>query len=182
MFTKATPIAAIANQKISAMWPAILVLWLDGLESIVFGWNSATRIVTLGVLQTSRENNRLAAHFVLATKNSRSAHDQCQDHDDGGISWLSVQRPARHDLSSATYLRTTGPLGLVYIYGGAILRLADRSFIVNGKEGIPALSSISWGTVDYSPHGHMILSAWNSKGKSVYCLPGYKLGGQASQN
>jgi hypothetical protein len=99
----------------------------------------------------------------------------------GGISWLSVQRPARHDLSSATYLRTTGPLGLVYIYGGAILRLADRSFIVNGKEGIPALSSISWGTVDYSPHGHMILSAWNSKGKSVYCLPGYKLGGQASR-
>ncbi len=98
----------------------------------------------------------------------------------GGISWLTVQRPARHDLSSATYLRTTGPLAIVGIYGGAILRLADRSFIVNGTGGIPALSSISWGTVDYSPHGHMILSAWNSRGKSVYCLPGYKLGSQPS--
>jgi hypothetical protein len=64
------------------MGPAILVLWRDGFEPIVFGWNSATRIVTLGVPQTSHENNRLLAHFVLATKYTRSACDQCQDRDE----------------------------------------------------------------------------------------------------
>jgi hypothetical protein len=94
----------------------------------------------------------------------------------GGISWLTIQRPARRDLKSATYLRSTGPLEIVDISGGAILRLADRSFLVNGTAGAPELSNLNWGRVDYSPHGHVILAAWDRNGRSVYCLSGYKLG------
>jgi len=98
----------------------------------------------------------------------------------GGISWLTTQEPVHRDLHGKNYLRTTGPLEVGDISGGAILRLADRSFIVNGTGGVNELRNLDWGRVDYSPHGHIILGAWDAKGKSVYSAPGYKLEGGAS--
>jgi hypothetical protein len=90
-----------------------------------------------------------------------------------GISWLTVQKPMRLDLRGATYLRTTGPLQVVPISAGAMLRLADRAFMMNGRDGMAQLSKISFGKVDYTPHGHVILGAWDSEGRGVYCLPDY---------
>jgi len=43
----------------------------------------------------------------------------------GGIIWLTTLRPMRRDLQSPTYFRTTGPIQLVYIRNGHMLRLAD---------------------------------------------------------
>ena len=54
-----------------------------------------------------------------------------------------------------------------------MLRLADRAFLMDGRSGMVELSNVDWGCVDYSPHGHMILGAWDGEGRSVYCLPGY---------
>jgi len=90
-----------------------------------------------------------------------------------GISWLTTQRPVRRDLRGNSYLRTTGPLEIVYVSGGAMLRLADKSFMMNGREGSRELSKLNWGRVDYSPHGHVILGAWSQDGQMVYCLAGY---------
>jgi hypothetical protein len=90
-----------------------------------------------------------------------------------GISWLTTQRPVRKDLRGATYLRTTGPVSVVYISGGGMLRLADRAFLMNGRNGMTELSKLGWGRVDYSPHGHIILGVWDRDGKNVYCSPGY---------
>jgi hypothetical protein len=90
-----------------------------------------------------------------------------------GISWLTTQRPVRKDLRGATYLRTTGPVSVVYISGGGMLRLADRAFLMNGRNGMAELSNLGWGRVDYSPHGHIILGVWDKDGRCVYCLPGY---------
>jgi hypothetical protein len=90
-----------------------------------------------------------------------------------GISWLTAQRLVRRDLRGTTYLRTTGPVKVVPISAGAMLRLADRAFMMNGRGGMAELSKLNWGRVDYTPHGHVILGAWDSEGRSVYCLPGY---------
>jgi hypothetical protein len=90
-----------------------------------------------------------------------------------GISWLTNQKPVRRDLHGTTYLRTTGPIEVVPISSGAMLRLADRAFMMNGRAGMKELSKLSRGTVDYTPHGHVILAAWDAEGRSVYCLPGY---------
>lgn len=90
-----------------------------------------------------------------------------------GISWLTTQRPVRRDLRGTTYLRTTGPVQVVSMRGGGLLRLADRAFLMNGRGGMKQLSSLNWGTVDYSPHGHVILGAWDREGRFVYSLPGY---------
>lgn len=93
-----------------------------------------------------------------------------------GISWLTTQRPVRKDLRGTTYLRTTGPVSVVYISGGGMLRLADRAFLMNGRNGMTELSKLGWGRVDYSPHGHIILGVWDRDGKNVYCSPGYSAG------
>ncbi|HUK29593.1 MAG TPA: hypothetical protein VLV89_00665 [Candidatus Acidoferrum sp.] len=90
-----------------------------------------------------------------------------------GISWLTTQRPVRRDLRGTTYLRTTGPIEVVRISSGAMLRLADRAFLMNGRGGMIELSKLNRGTVDYTPHGHVILAARDAEGRSVYCLPGY---------
>ncbi|MGB6429991.1 MAG: hypothetical protein WBF06_05365 [Candidatus Acidiferrales bacterium] len=96
-----------------------------------------------------------------------------------GISWLTAQRPMRHDLRGTTYLRTTGPVKVVRVASGGMLRLADRAFLMDGRYGMTELSTLGWGTVDYSPHGHVILGAWDSQGRSVYSLPGYSVGSGA---
>jgi hypothetical protein len=97
-----------------------------------------------------------------------------------GISWLTTQKPVRRDLGGATYLRTTGPVQVVRIGGGAMLRLADRAFLMKSRRGMAELKNLSWGSVDYSPHGHVILGAWDREGRPVYCLPGYDGGAAAA--
>jgi hypothetical protein len=93
-----------------------------------------------------------------------------------GISWLTTIKPVRRDLRGTTYLRTTGPVKIVPMSGGAMLRLADRAFLMNGRNGAAELSQLNWGRVDYSPHGHVILGAWDKDGRSVYSLPEYNAG------
>jgi hypothetical protein len=90
-----------------------------------------------------------------------------------GISWLTTLAPVRSDLRGTSYLRTTGPVQVVPMFGGAMLRLADRAFLMNGHGGAAQLRKLGWGKVDYSPHGHVVLGAWDREGRSVYCLPGY---------
>jgi hypothetical protein len=90
-----------------------------------------------------------------------------------GIWWLTAMKPVRRDLRGTTYLRTTGPVEVVSVGNGAMLRLADRAFLIDRRYGARELRALGWGRVDYSPHGHVILGAWDKDGRSVYCLPGY---------
>jgi hypothetical protein len=90
-----------------------------------------------------------------------------------GIWWLTAMKPVRRDLRGTTYLRTTGPVEVVSLGNGAMLRLADRAFLIDQRYGATELGALGWGRVDYSPHGHVILGAWDKDGRSVYCLPGY---------
>jgi hypothetical protein len=92
-----------------------------------------------------------------------------------GISWLTTLRPVYRDLHGTSYLSTTGPVQVATIFGGATLRLADRAFLMNGNGGMSALSTLGRGRVDYTPHGHVVLGAWDSEGRSVYALPGYRV-------
>ncbi len=98
-----------------------------------------------------------------------------------GISWLTSLKPIRRDLNGTTYLRTTGPVSVEAMRSGGMLRLADRAFLMNGRGGMKELSVLGWGTVDYSPHGHVILGAWNREGQCVYHLPGYSVGAASSR-
>jgi hypothetical protein len=90
-----------------------------------------------------------------------------------GITWLTSLRLVRRDLRGTTYLRTTGPVEVVSLGNGAMLRLADRAFLIDQRYGATELRALGWGRVDYSPHGHVILGAWDRDGRSVYSLPGY---------
>jgi hypothetical protein len=89
------------------------------------------------------------------------------------ISWFTTLRPVNRDLRGTIYLRTAGPVQVVAIGAGGSLRLADRAFLMNGRGGMKQLSVLGWGTVDYSPYGHVILGVWDREGRSVYSLPGY---------
>ncbi len=90
----------------------------------------------------------------------------------GGFQWLLIIRPIQNDLAATTYLRTTGPIQLVFIRNGYMLRLADRSFLLKSKDGVNQLKTIDWGTVDHSQQGHVLLAAWDRQGNSVYIAPG----------
>ncbi len=96
-----------------------------------------------------------------------------------GISWLTTQKSVRSDLRGATYRRTTGPVKVVRIGGGALVRLADRAFMMNGRNAMAELTNLNWATVDYTPHGHVILGAWNREGRSIFSLQGYNPGSGA---
>lgn len=89
------------------------------------------------------------------------------------ITWFSMRRPYARDLRSDHFYRTAGPIQVVPIAGGIILRLADRAFMVGGSAGMRELGGLRSGTVDYTPYGHMVLAAWNDAGTQVYCAPGY---------
>lgn len=93
-----------------------------------------------------------------------------------GIWWITAMKPVRRDLRGTTYLRTTGPVEVVSLGNGAMLRLADRAFLIDQRYGATELGALGWGRVDYTPHGHVILGAWDRDGRSVYSLPGYNVG------
>jgi hypothetical protein len=90
----------------------------------------------------------------------------------GLILWLWLVRPVAADLGATSFLRTTGPVELVYIRNGYVLRLADRAFILRGRECVKPLKALGWGTVDHSPRGHVVLAAWDRQGNSVFVAPG----------
>lgn len=92
-----------------------------------------------------------------------------------GAFWLLAARPVRKDLNEKNYLRTKGPIKVIPFLGGAILQLADRAFLINGRNGIKELSTVNEGTIDYSPHSHVIFAAWDKQGHSVYRLEGYNI-------
>jgi hypothetical protein len=92
------------------------------------------------------------------------------------ISLIST-RPYGRDRNETTFLRTTGPIEVAsmgFWSVAAILRLADRAFLINLPAERAALSRLNEGTVDYSPHGHVILAVWDSQRRIAYCAPGYK--------
>lgn len=100
-----------------------------------------------------------------------------------GITWLST-RSLVHDKRATFILRTTGPMQVAPMPfgGGAVLRLADRSFMIGGSlKEIGALRNIDSGTVEYSPRGHVILAAWDSRGALAYSAPGYAAAPSSSQ-
>src|ERR1019366_9069016 len=68
-----------------------------------------------------------------------------------GITWLTSMKPVRRDLRGTTYLRTTGPVEVVSLGNGAMLRLADRAFLIDQRYGATELANLGWGRVDYSP-------------------------------
>ena len=90
-----------------------------------------------------------------------------------GIQWLFAIRPVQSDLRALSYFRTTGPIQLVYIRNGHMLRLADQAFLLKGRDGVSALKDLAWGTIDHTQHGHLILAAWNREGALAYVAPGY---------
>jgi hypothetical protein len=90
-----------------------------------------------------------------------------------GIWFLQNGLPTRRDIAGATYLRTTGPIALTRIYGGHMLRLADRAFLMKGRRGTAELRRLSWAVVDHSAHAHVILAVWDHSGARVFGAAGY---------
>jgi hypothetical protein len=153
-------IAAVVLQKTARM--RRILLYLAGGCVVFFGGLGAL----LGFTDSSQSEGR-AMFAVFAGVGLVSAVMIY------GISWLTSQAPVRRDLREKNFLRTTGPVQVVPIVGGYMLRLSDRAFLMNGRDGALALAKISFCQIDYTPHGHVILGAWDQEGKSVYCLPGY---------
>jgi hypothetical protein len=94
----------------------------------------------------------------------------------GGIWFATLERPVRRDLRESTYLRTSGPIQIVPMFGGNMLRLADRAFLMNGRSAAAELAKLNWATVDYSKHAHVILGASDQSGNAVYSVAGYAAG------
>ena len=87
----------------------------------------------------------------------------------GGV-WLIASRLLRRDLVAFTYFRTVGPVELVRLHGGYLLRLADRAFTLNAQAPVAALRNLTWATVDHSLHAHVIFEVRDRSGRTVYCL------------
>jgi hypothetical protein len=85
----------------------------------------------------------------------------------GGIWIFTRERPIRKDLRDLTYLRTSGPVQVVPIYGGWLLRLSDRAFLTDVRPA-KVLKTLTWATVDYSRHAHIIFEIRNDSGQIVY--------------
>ena len=92
----------------------------------------------------------------------------------------TLEWPVRQDLDDPTYLRTSGPIQVEPLFGGNLLRLADRAFLLKGRSSIPAmaqLAKLNWATVDYSRHAHVILRVSDRSGNAVYSVASYATGG-----
>jgi hypothetical protein len=92
----------------------------------------------------------------------------------GGIYILLGQRPARRDLRESTCFRTSGPVQLVPVFGGYLLKLIDTSFLLNNRAAAAAITKLTWATVEYTKHAHLIFEIRDYSGQSVYRLPGYE--------
>jgi hypothetical protein len=77
----------------------------------------------------------------------------------------------RRDSHELTYLRSSGPVKLVKMKFGYILRLADRALFVDPKQSKP-LRNLDWATIDYSRNAKLIFSVWDRSGKLIYRLAG----------
>jgi hypothetical protein len=86
----------------------------------------------------------------------------------GGLLFLTAELPLRRDLREPSYLRTSGPIQAVSVRGGVLLRLADRAFFVKQKALWKLLHGVSWATVEYSRHGHVIFEVRDEKGQSIW--------------
>ncbi len=85
-----------------------------------------------------------------------------------GVIWLLTgDRPIRRDLRESTYRRTSGPVQLVAVYGGWMLRLADRAFLVDARPA-KTLRNVSWAVVDHSRHAHLIFEVKDHSGQRIY--------------
>ena len=85
----------------------------------------------------------------------------------GGIHVFQRERPVRRDLRNSTYLRTSGPVEVVSLFGGSLLRLVDRAFLADPPPG-KVLRNLTWATVDYSRHAHVIFEIRVQSGHVVY--------------
>ena len=85
----------------------------------------------------------------------------------GGIHVFQRERPVRRDLHHSTYLRTSGPVQVVSLFGGSLLRLVDRAFLADPSPG-KVLRNLTWATVDYSRHAHVIFEIRDQAGHVVY--------------
>lgn len=85
----------------------------------------------------------------------------------GGIHYFTVERFVRKDLGDSSYLRTSGPVQVVSVFGGSLLRLTDRAFLTSGLP-VRVLQNLDWATVDYSRHAHLIFEIRDKTGKQVY--------------
>ncbi|MGA2097606.1 MAG: hypothetical protein ABSH39_15000 [Candidatus Acidiferrum sp.] len=92
-----------------------------------------------------------------------------------GAIWLFVVAvPAWRDLRAKTYMRSRGPIQLVSMGNGFMLRFADRAISLSKGPANAWLAQLHWGVVDYSSHGHIILGLWDSDGKNLFLADGYK--------
>jgi hypothetical protein len=162
-----TPEVAAVITRASARARRILLYIVGG--CLVFG------VVLGGVLaatdKTPGEGHTFMVIFAVALPAAPAAVIYA-------LYWL-MQRSLRRDLRGMTYLRTTGPVKVVWMGRGTMLRLADRAFPIAAKVG-QALTTLNWVRVDYTLHQHLILGAWDRDGRSVYCLPGYSVGSGTS--
>ena len=85
----------------------------------------------------------------------------------GAIWTLTREWPIRRDLRESTYLQTGGPVQLVAVYGGWLLRTADRAFHIDSHPA-KVLQNMSWAVVDHSRHSHIIFEVRDRSGKRVY--------------
>ena len=80
----------------------------------------------------------------------------------------------RRDSRELTYLRSTGPVKLVKMKFGYILRLADRALFLNYGQS-KLLRNLDWATIDYSRHAKLIFAVWDRGGNLIYRLDGAKV-------
>jgi hypothetical protein len=88
-----------------------------------------------------------------------------------GGRWTSAR--LRRDAAGDVFLRTTGVVVVGYTAGGAcVLELADRAFIAVSRipRGVPSGRE---GTVDHSPHGHVVFEWRDEVGAVMFRDRGY---------
>ncbi len=91
----------------------------------------------------------------------------------GGTVFLTSWLPLRRDLRETMYFATAGPIQIVRVMNGYLLRLADRAFLVK-KDVARQLASLDWARVHHTKHAHMILGVWKQTGTSVFLADEYE--------
>jgi len=93
------------------------------------------------------------------------------------VMWaIGLWLPSHRDLREVTYLRTIGPVELVPLRNGYLLRLADRNLPLNMNLGsVLAKLGMDWAVVDHSKHARVVLGVWDLSGQNVFSAPGYRV-------